>query len=129
MVLIGIVPDPLAHPDWPQMKAFLEPAARLGHHAGLIERNEAVWAVYDGGLKAAATARLTVNNEGEIILCGGIDAKAWARPLADRICDWFTLEGMAVARIYGRKGWLRLLDDWRVVGGANGFTWLERALA
>lgn len=125
---IGIIPDPLSHPDWLKMKALLEPAAKRGG-VPVLAPNEAVWAVYDGRLMAAATARLTDAGHGEIILCGGSEAKEWAVPLADMICDWFRDEGMNAARIYGRRGWVRLLTGWRVIGCENGFTGLERALA
>ena len=127
-VNIGIVPAPLSHPDWLKMKALLEPAARRGG-VPVLAPNEAVWAVYDSHLRAAATARLTDAGHGEIILCGGSGAKEWAVPLADMICDWFRAEGMNAARIYGRRGWGRLLKDWKVLGCENGFTAFGKALA
>lgn len=125
-MIIGIVADPLSHPDWQGMKAFLEPAARLGGHP-VLETNEAVWAVYEDGLTAAATARLTTEGIGEIVLCGGREAHRWATALADRICDWFRDEGMKTARIYGRKGWGRLLG-WEVIGATGRTVLFERAL-
>ena len=124
---IGIIPDPLSHPDWHKMKALLEPAAKRGG-VPVLAPNEAVWAVYDGHLRAVATTRLTDAGHGEIILCGGSEAKEWAAPLADMICDWFRAEGMQAARIYGRKGWARLLKGWRILGQENGFTAFEKVL-
>lgn len=126
-MLIGIIPDPLSHPDWFKIKALLDPAAKLGG-VPILAPNEAVWAVYAPHLMAAATARLTDAGHGEIILCGGSEAKEWAMPLADRICDWFQAEGMTAARIYGRRGWARLLKDWRIIGCENGFTGFEKVL-
>ncbi|MCB4860791.1 hypothetical protein K7W03_14445 [Sphingobium sp. PNB] len=110
------------------MKALLEPAARRGG-VPVLAPSEAVWAVYEGHLRAVATARLTDAGHGEIILCGGSEAKEWAAPLADMICEWFRDEGMKAARIYGRRGWVRLLPGWRVIGCQNGFTGLEKVLA
>lgn len=125
-MIIGIVPDPLEHPDWPKIEALLQPAARQGG-VPVLEEHEAVWAVYAPDLKAAATARLTVNNEGEIILCGGRESQLWAQALADRICDWFRDEGMRVAMIYGRRGWGRVLG-WQVTGEGNGIVAFKRVL-
>lgn len=124
---IGIVPNPEQHRDWQKIEAFLRPAADLAG-APVLEPWELVWAVYDGELLAAATARLTEIGYGEIILCGGRDAHLWAEPLAARMCEWFRAEGMVAGRIYGRKGWRRLLKDWSVIGEQNGVTGFERVL-
>lgn len=126
-VIIGILPEPQKHRDWTKIEAFLEPASKLGG-VPILDEHEALWIVHDGHLIAAATARLTEDGIGEIVLCGGVGASDWAQALADTICDWFRDEGMDYARIYGRKGWARVLKGWRHIGGANGFTWLERAL-
>lgn len=125
---IGIISDPLNHPDWPQIRKFLVPAAERGN-VPVLEANEAVWAVYAPELIGAATARLTYDDWGEIILSGGVEAKLWAVPLSDRISDWMRDEGMNAVRIYGRKGWARLLSDWQVIGSRNGMTAYERLLA
>lgn len=104
------------------------PAARLGG-VPVLEPMEEVWTVHRGGeLLAAATGRLTSEKSGEIVLCGGTDAKVWAALLANRMCDWFAHEGMKRARIYGRAGWARLLGDWAVVGRKGPLTMLEKAL-
>lgn len=128
MLVIGIMPDPLKCHDWTRIEAYLTPAAVLGG-VPVLDEHEEVWTVHrNGSLIAAATGRLTADGWGEIILCGGRDAHEWAQPLADRMCDWFKGEGMSLARIYGRKGWKRLLPEWRVFGGSNGFVWFERPL-
>lgn len=108
------------------MKAFLDPAAARGG-VPVYEDGWAVWAVYDGDLKAAAATRLTFDGHGEIILCGGEGAREWAQALADRICDWFRSEGMGRAMIIGRKGWARLLTGW-TQRGDGAATIFERAL-
>lgn len=125
---IGIMPEPTRRPDWAAMSAYLEPAAKLGAR-GVIMPLEEVWTVHrDGELLAACVARLTVDRIGEIVLCGGRDPREWASKLADAICRWFREEGMILARIYGRKGWGRLLKDWRVMGCMDGATVFERVL-
>lgn len=128
---IGIVPDPVNQPDWPAIKAFLEPAAKRGG-VPVLEKYEEVWTVEEGNeLLAAATGRILPEDLiGEIILCGGKHAVLWAAPLADRMCDWFRTEGMTKARIYGRKGWHRLLAShgWQIIGAEGKYTGFERVL-
>ena len=128
-MIIGIVPDPLNDPDWPQIEAFLEPAAkRCG--VPFLEENEEVWVVYDGPLEAAATARLTVEDFGEIVLVGGRDSSRWLGPLDWKIGGWMRREGKKRVRAYGRKGWKRQLGKlgWQVIGEREGVTAYERAL-
>ena len=126
-MLIGIVPDPERHRDWPQMKAFLEPAAQRGG-VPVLERDEAVWAIYDGLLTGAATARLTTSGFGEIVLVGGLYHRRWINKLDHLIGEWMKAEGMESVRAYGRKGWVRVLNDWKVMGECDGMTGYERAL-
>ena len=130
-MIIGIVPSPRTADDWQQIEAYLEPAAKLGG-VPILEQHEEVWTVESGGeLLAAATGRLALEHEaGEIVLCGGRDAQKWAVPLSERMCDWFRMEGMKRARIYGRKGWLRLLAPvgWQIIGKNGKVVAFEKAL-
>lgn len=124
---IGILPDPRASADWPQIEAYLKPAAELGN-VPILEANEAVWVVREGLLLAAATARLTEDGYGEIILCGGRFHRRWAQALADRICEWMEEEEMTSVRITGRGGWLRALRGWHEIGREGRIIALERVL-
>lgn len=127
-MIIGIVPDPLRHPDWPQIKAFLEPAAQRG--GGEVYRDRwAVWAVYGPELIGAATAHLAEGGWGEVILVGGVNHKRWIGRLDRKIGNWLHDEGMTVVRAYGRKGWRKVLKDWTVIGEKDGITAYERPLA
>jgi hypothetical protein len=119
---IGVLPDPERHPLWPGIYALLEPAADLGGVA-VLERDELVWIVSEGGeIKAAATTRMLVNGSAEIILCGGGEMHDWAVGLADMICRWAKDEGADRVRLAGRKGWARVLG-WPEVNGV-----IEKAL-
>lgn len=66
-------------------------------------------------VNAAATTRL-VRVSGrkicELVACGGKDRARWL-PLLDGIEDYARKEGCAEMRIYGRKGWERVLAGYR----------------
>ena len=127
---IGIVPDPTHSPDWPKIEAFLEPAAKLGG-VPVLEPLEEVWTAVEGGdLFAAATARLTNDGLGEVVLVGGRDRKRWLAQLDQQLGRWFKMEGRRAMRAYGRKGWTRELEKlgWSVIGEKGGVTAYEKVL-
>lgn len=125
---IGVIPDPENHRDWGAIKALLEPAARRGG-VPVLEANELVWAVYDGPqLKGAATARLTHEGFGEVVLVGGSDAREWIHQLDWLLCSWMRREGMKSIRAYGRKGWVRVLQGWAVIGSDGEALGYEKTL-
>lgn len=125
---IGILPQPERHGDWEAIKALLEPAAIRGG-VPVLEENEVVWAIYDGpDLMGAATARLTHDGFGEVVLVGGRDARDWIHQLDWLIGHWMRREGMTSVRAYGRKGWMRVLRGWHVLGKDNAAVGYERAL-
>lgn len=126
-MIIGIVPDPLNHPDWPAIKALLEPAAKRGG-VPVLETDEVVFAVYGEGLEGAATARLTVEGFGEVVLVGGRDYRRWIHELDRAIGDAMKAQGMKTVRAYGRKGWVKVLTGWRVIGEQDGAIGYERVL-
>ena len=127
---IGIIPDPESHRDWEAIKALLEPAAKRGG-VPVLEEGEQVWSVTDGAEHlAAATARTTVENFGEIILVGGVQRRRWLAGLDRLISSWLTDEGMQCVRAYGRMGWKRELEamGWRVIGRDGKIMAYEKAL-
>lgn len=130
-MIVGIVPDPENAPDWEQIKAYLEPAAKLGEREVLNEHDE-VWTATEGDeLYGAATACLKHDDElGEIVLVGGKEREMWI-PQFDRLVGmWFRMEGMKAMRAYGRKGWRRDLEalGWKVIGEEGKFFGYERRL-
>lgn len=127
---IGIVPDPVNQPDWPAIKAFLEPAAKRGG-VPVLEKDEVVWSIYDEtGLIGAVTARVTLDGFGEIVLVGGRDRKKWLAGLDRLLGKWLAREGMKSMRAYGRIGWRRELEalGWRVIGLEGKNMGFERVL-
>lgn len=126
-MIIGIVPDPLNHPDWHKMKAFLEPAAKFGDRP-VLKPLEVVWAVYHPGLVGCAVTGLKTDGTGEVSLVGGRDHRSWIGALDDMIAAWMQREGMTAVRAYGRKGWRRVLSKWNSMELDDGMTGYERAL-
>jgi hypothetical protein len=75
-----------------------------------------LWIAWNGEkIKAAAVTELGVAN-GEkfctIVACGGHDRSQWLHLLAV-LEAYGEAEGCAAMRIYGRRGWLKLLPDYR----------------
>lgn len=126
---IGIYPDAQNSAEWPEIEAFLRPAAVMG---GLdIEQGPGwtVWTVHkEGVLVAAANVRRTVNKEAEVTLVGGNGFREWIKPLDDMIGKWAKEEGCHKLVSCGRKGWSKVLG-WSIVGERNGFAAYERSLA
>lgn len=126
-MIIGIVPDPQNHPDWPAIEALLDPAAKRGG-VPVLETGELVWVVYDQGLVGAATARLTTAGFGEVVLVGGTDHRRWIHELDARIGAAMRDAGMKSVRAYGRKGWAKVLKNWTVIGADGEAVGYERTL-
>lgn len=49
-----------------------------------------------------------------MIVAGGGDAKKWHRPIIDKLEVWAKHNGCTRMEMYGRKGWLRLLPEYKV---------------
>lgn len=125
---IGVLADPQNDPLWPAIEYYLEPAAKRGG-VPVLDENEVLWLVMDGGeLLAAATARLTVDDFGEVVLVGGKDHHRWIHQLDCAIGDWMRREGMKAVRAYGRKGWVKVLRNWAVIGTEQNIAGYEREL-
>lgn len=126
---IGVVPNPEGWEHWEDAKALLEPAARRGG-VPILEENELVFAVMDGGLLAAATARLTVERIAEVILVGGRDCDRWLAELDNVIGACASAAGATELRAIGRRGWLKKLSrlGWDVTGEQDGFVAYARPL-
>ena len=126
---IGVVPDPYGWEHWEEAKALLEPAAKRGG-VPILEEHEQVFAVLDGGLLAAATARMTVERYAEVILVGGRDCDRWLEGLDKVIGACASAAGATELRACGRRGWLKKLSrlGWAVTGERDGFVAYARPL-
>jgi len=93
----------------------------------VLEGRALLWLVADDDLKvqAAVVTQVAGINGARyctIVACGGQHSEEWL-PLIDAIETYAKLEACAAMRIYGCRGWLRLLPDYKQIGFI-----LERAL-
>lgn len=116
--------DPMrVHEVWPHAKDKIRAAVeRTGLCAfadieyGVLAGDQLLWLAWDGKeIMAAATTHLVKPHDKVCILtaCAGYDRERWL-PLFARIEQYAKDEGCSSMRIYGRKGWKRVLDGYRV---------------
>lgn len=101
--------------DWPLIEGWLakaaarnpEPPAILDEGEILIVARRLAGNPPVGHPVGAATVRMTVERECEVILGGG--ALEAARPVFDRACQWGRANGATAIVCGGREGWARVL--------------------
>lgn len=71
-----------------------------------------LWLAWSDRIEAAATTHLS-RNVCTLTACSGYQRERWL-PLFERIEQYARDEGAKTMRIYGRKGWERVLDGYRV---------------
>lgn len=113
----------LVNDVWPHTRSLIKRAmdrTRLGNFED-IEREvlagmQQLWLAWNGSeIKAAAVTRLVCVNHERIciiVACGGRDRAQWL-PLIAGIEQFAKDEGCSAVRIIGRKGWQRILADYR----------------
>ena len=108
------------HEIWPHVRPLLEKASRAtclnafaDFEADILSGRSLAWIAWNGNtIEAAATTILINTDLGKvcvITLCAGRDMKRWLK-LIGRIEAYARDEGCARIRIFGRKGWLRVLE-------------------
>ena len=85
--------------------------------AEILAGRQLLWlAVADKTIEAAATTQLVLLNGRKVCVltaCAGHHRDRWLALLA-RLEAFAAAEGCAVMRIFGRRGWHRVLDNYRV---------------
>jgi hypothetical protein len=78
----------------------------------VLSGEQLLWLAWSGKIEAAA---LTCLERGvcTITACSGHDMQRWL-PLRERLEKYAKDEGCSTMRLYGRKGWERVLDGYRV---------------
>jgi hypothetical protein len=107
---------------WPHVAPLLKTAClRTGLNAlddikaDILSGRSLLWLAWNGHVIEAAAATVLINSEiGKICVitvCGGSGMRRWL-PLLDQVEAYAGREGCTRVRIYGRKGWLRVLDGY-----------------
>lgn len=107
---------------WPHVSSLLKEACRRTRlnafsdiEADILAGRSLLWVAWNGRAIVSAAATVLINSESGkvciITVCGGSDMKRWL-PLIGQIESYARCEGCARVRIYGRKGWLRVLDGY-----------------
>jgi len=111
------------HDIWPYVSSLLKAACQRTKlnafadiESDILAGRSLLWIAWNGQTVEAAAATILINSEiGKVCIitvCGGSDMKRWL-PLIDRIEDYAKREGCARVRIYGRKGWRRVLEGYQ----------------
>ena len=83
--------------------------------ADILSGRSLLWLAWNGRAIEAAAATILVNSDTAkvciIIVCGGHGMRRWL-PLLGEIEACAKGEGCTRMRIFGRKGWLRVLDGY-----------------
>ncbi len=111
------------HQTWPLAKGLIKAAIE---HTGLSEFSDVeydilsgdqlLWLVISDHIEAAVTTHL-IKTAGKpvcvITACSGVQRERWLA-LKAKIEKYAKDEGCSCVRLYGRKGWERVLKDYRV---------------
>lgn len=84
--------------------------------ADILAGNQLIWLAWNNEISAVATThKVGIGSKTICILtaCQGYDRERWL-PLLKKIEDYAKAEGCSSMRIYGRKGWNKVLDGYRI---------------
>jgi hypothetical protein len=105
---------------WPHAKHLIKAAIEATElsdfrdiERAVLDGDQLLWLAWNGqAIEAAATTQLL---KGVCVLtaCSGHHRERWL-PLFARIEQYAKNEGCKVMRIYGRRGWERVLDGYKV---------------
>jgi hypothetical protein len=112
------------HEIWPHVAERIHAAVKrtnLSHTQDIdydvLHGDGLLWVAWDGqAIKAAATTSLIKTDRDKVCIltaCGGSAMRDWL-PLRTKIEAYARAEGCSRVRIYGRKGWARVLKDYQV---------------
>ena len=104
---------------WPHARDLIRAAierTKLSEFADIetdvLSGDQLLWLAWSDRIEAAATTHLS-RDVCTLTACSGYDRDRWL-PLFEKIEIYAKAEGAITMRIYGRKGWLRVLNGYRV---------------
>jgi hypothetical protein len=121
--LICVAPDRV-HEFWPHVSDLIHRAIRrtnLSHSQDIdfdvLNGDGLLWIAWNGRtVEAAATTSLIETDAEKVCVltaCGGENMRRWI-DLLGQIEDYAKAEGCSRVRIFGRKGWVRVLERYRI---------------
>jgi len=110
------------HQIWPHVRDLLKAACRRTElsafadiEADILSGRSLLWLAWNGHAIEAAAATILINSDTAkvciITVCGGRVMNRWL-PLLAEIEAYAERERCTRVRIFGRKGWLRVLDGY-----------------
>lgn len=104
---------------WPHAKHLIKAAIEATDltrfediEKSVLDGNQLLWLAWNGqSIEAAATTQL-YHDACILTACSGHHRERWL-PLFERIEQFARDEGCKTMRIYGRRGWERVLDGYR----------------
>lgn len=113
-----------AHEFWPHVAPLIAKAIKrtnLSHSADVeydtLHGDGLLWLAVDGKTILAAATTVLVETDADkvciLTACAGVKMAQWL-PLLRKIEAYASNEGCACVRMYGRKGWARVLADYHV---------------
>jgi hypothetical protein len=120
------VPPDNAAAIWPHVRALIHAAMKRGGlssfrpvEANVLAGDALLWLAWDPGAARITAAAVTELHATEwrkvcvLVACGGAGVDRWIA-LLEGIEAYARAAGCSAVRIMGRKGWIRLLGDYRV---------------
>lgn len=111
------------HEFWPLAKGLIRAAIEqtdLNDFSDIeydvLSGDQLLWLAVGEKIEAAAVTHLIKSSGGPVLIitaCSGHHRERWL-PLFTRIEDYARAEGCKCVRIYGRKGWQRVLHGYHV---------------
>ena len=109
---------------WPHVRGMVLSAIRrtgLGSsrdvEASILSGGSLLWIAWNGTtIEAAASTKIVMTDGGKVcvlVACGGGDRRRWM-PMLRKLEIYAKAEGCSCVRIFGRKGWARVLDSYAV---------------
>ena len=107
------------HKTWPLARDLIRAAIErtgLSDFADIekqvLDGGQLLWLALSDHIEAAATTHLS-NNVCTIVACSGHQRERWM-PLFAKVEQYAKNEGCRCIRIYGRRGWERVLEGYHV---------------
>jgi hypothetical protein len=111
------------HQIWPQAKDLIRTAIEKTDLSDFRDieydvlcGDQLLWLAISTHIEAAATTHLIKTRDKPVLVltaCAGSERERWL-PLLSRIENYAKAEGAKCVRIYGRKGWARVLSGYHV---------------